>query len=274
AMLNDPESYNFEGESKDLSVLFSDIRGFTEISEALDASQLKTLLNNIFTPITGIIFDHKGTIDKYVGDMVMAFWGAPLDDPEHHSNAVRSALKMLDQIEKLKPEFVARGLPEVSIGVGINSGYMNVGDMGSTYRRAYTVLGDAVNLSSRLESLTKFYQVKLLIGEATYDQIEGFLCRQVDKVQVKGKETSVRIYQPLCQENEASEVLLRLVAEYHQAYQKYLNQDWEGAIEMFTELNIKDPETSLYSLYLDRIAVLRQQVLEEGWDGTFRHSEK
>ncbi|MGP1609663.1 MAG: adenylate/guanylate cyclase domain-containing protein, partial [Burkholderiales bacterium] len=207
AMLNNPDKYNFSGESKELSVLFSDIRNFTTISEKLSAVELKSMLNEFFTPITGIIFDHNGTIDKYVGDMVMAFWGAPIDDPEHRTHAVKAALKMLAKVEELKPRFKEKGLPEVNIGVGINSGMMSVGDMGSTYRRSYTVLGDAVNLGSRLEGITKAYGVKLLIGEQTYAGLNNILCRQVDKVQVKGKEEPICIYQPLCEIEDASEAL-------------------------------------------------------------------
>lgn len=132
SMHKNPDAYSFDGESRELSVLFSDIRGFTTISESLSATQLKSYLNDFFTPITGIIFDCQGTIDKYVGDMVMAFWGAPLEDKDHRKHAVQAALKMLDQVELLKKEFTARGLPEVNIGIGINTGMMNVGDMGST----------------------------------------------------------------------------------------------------------------------------------------------
>lgn len=274
AMLDNPENYNFEGESKDLSVLFSDIRDFTSISESLSAAELKTLLNDFFTPITGIIFDHNGTIDKYVGDMVMAFWGAPLDDPDHRTHAVLAALKMLEKVEALKPEFVARGLPEINVGIGINSGFMNVGDMGSTYRRSYTVLGDAVNLSSRLEGLTKFYGVKLLIGEETYDNIKGFLCRLVDRVQVKGKEEPIRIYQPLCRMDNASKELIKRVDEYNQAYEKYVRKQWDEAEEMFKNLKRQDPETMFYDIYLERISDLREHDLESDWDGIFRHTEK
>jgi len=274
AMLNDPDNYNFEGESKELSVLFSDIRNFTSISEALSASQLKTLLNDFFTPITGIIFDYHGTIDKYVGDMVMAFWGAPIDDDNHRQHAVEAALKILEKVEELKPIFEAQGLPEVNIGVGINSGFMNVGDMGSTYRRSYTVLGDAVNLGSRLEGLTKTYGVKLLIGQETYDHLDAYLCRLVDKVQVKGKEESIRIYQPLCLESEASEVLCGLVDEYHQAHEFYVAQEWDEAINRFSRLKEWDPDTMLYDVYLERIAMLRDQELAADWDGIFRHTSK
>ena len=274
AMLNNPDKYNFAGENKELSVLFSDIRNFTTISEKLTAVELKSMLNEFFTPITGIIFEHNGTIDKYVGDMVMAFWGAPLDDPEHRTHAVQAALKMLAKVEALKPVFKEKGLPEVNIGVGINSGMMSVGDMGSTYRRSYTVLGDAVNLGSRLEGITKAYGVKLLIGEQTHAGLNGILCRQVDKVQVKGKEEPICIYQPLCMEAEASSELKARVEEYHRAYAHYLRQEWDAAEPLFQELQRLDPETQLYGIYLQRIAELRRKNLPENWDGTYRHTSK
>ena len=274
AMLNNPDQYNFSGESKELSVLFSDIRNFTTISEKLKATELKAMLNEFFTPITGIIFEHNGTIDKYVGDMVMAFWGAPLDDPNHRSNAVAAALAMQKKVEELKPLFRERGLPEVNIGIGINSGMMNVGDMGSTYRRAYTVIGDAVNLGSRLEGITKTYGVKVLIGEQTYDELSGFLCRQVDKVMVKGKDQPVRIYQPLCRDSEASAELRQQVDDYHVAYAHYLQQQWDAAEAGFKRLHEQDPDTYLYTLYLERIATLRQQQLPPDWDGSYRYTTK
>ncbi len=147
----------------------------------------------------------------------MAFWGAPLTDPDHRKHAVLAGLKMLDKTEELKLQFIERGLLEVNVGIGINSGFMNVVDMGSTYRRSYMVLGDAVNLGSRMESITNFYGVKFLIGEETYDHIEGFLCRLIDKVQVKGKEQPVRIYEPFCLKEEASTEQLKLVEEYNRA---------------------------------------------------------
>lgn len=274
AMLDDPDRYNFEGESKELSVLFSDIRGFTTISEQLSASELKRMLNDFFTPITGIIFEHHGTIDKYVGDMVMAFWGAPLDDPRHREHAVAAALRMLDAVEELKQDFLARGLPEINLGIGINTGMMSVGDMGSTYRRSYTVLGDAVNLGSRLEGLTKFYGVKLLIGEQTHDALQGFLCRLVDKVQVKGKEEGIRMYEPLCPLDAATPEQVALVERFRAAYALYLARDWEAADRELAALEAADPDTALYGIYRERIAEFRAAPPPEGWDGTYRHTSK
>lgn len=274
AMLSHPERYNFDGESKELSVLFSDIRNFTTFSERLGATELKTLLNDFFTPLTGIIFEHGGTIDKYVGDMVMAFWGAPLDDARHREHAVTAALRMLQAVQVLKPAFRARGLPEIDIGIGINSGMMNVGDMGSTYRRAYTVLGDAVNLGSRLEGITQAYGVNLLIGENTHAGLEGVLCRRIDCVSVKGREQPVNIYQPLCLLAEASVAQRVLVREHELAYQHYLERNWEAARAGFAALQEEDPQSALYRLYLQRIDVLSRQQLPENWDGTYTFASR
>jgi len=274
SMLEDPDNYSFEGESKELSVLFSDIRSFTTISEALSASELKTLLNDFFTPVTEIIFKHNGTIDKYVGDMVMAFWGAPLDDSEHRDHAVVAALEMLERVDAMKQEFAERGYPEVNVGIGINTGFMNVGDMGSTYRRSYTVLGDAVNLGSRLEGLTKFYGIRLLIGEETAKQLDGFLLRLIDKVKVKGKHNAVECYEPICALGSAGEQLKARVAHYHEALDHYHEQRWDEAESILRELAENEPEALLYRVYLERIATLRETPLPKDWDGAFTHTSK
>jgi len=274
SMLNDPDNYTFEGESKELTVLFSDIRSFTTISEALSASELKTLLNDFFTPITEIIFKHNGTIDKYVGDMVMAFWGAPLDDENHRVNAVKAALEMLQKVEEMKAEFDERGYPEVNVGVGINTGFMNVGDMGSTYRRSYTVLGDAVNLGSRLEGLTKFYGIRLLIGQETARQLDGYLIRLIDKVKVKGKHEAVECYEPLCKESSAGEQLKARVKAYHEALNRYFAQHWDEAEQKFNALLENEPDSLLYQVYIERIETLREADLPADWDGAFTHTSK
>ena len=273
-MLADPDNYSFDGESKQLSVLFSDIRSFTTISEALTATQLKTLLNDFFTPITGIIFENNGTIDKYVGDMVMAFWGAPLDDENHRHNSILAALQILDKVEELKPEFKERGLPEVNVGVGINTGMMNVGDMGSTFRRSYTVLGDAVNLGSRLEGLTKFYGIRLLIGEDTAKDLDGFLLRLIDRVKVKGKDKAIDCYEPLCLEEAADETLRERAKSFHAALDDYHDKQWDTAEEKLKALLEQEPDCKLYNIYIDRIETLRQTPLPEDWDGAFTHTSK
>ncbi|HMU86482.1 MAG TPA: adenylate/guanylate cyclase domain-containing protein, partial [Agitococcus sp.] len=270
-MLENHHLAGLEGESRHMTVLFSDIRSFTTISEGLKATKLKQMLNEFFTPITGIIFQHNGTIDKYVGDMVMAFWNAPLLDANHAEHAIDAALSMLIKVEELKPIFVAKGLPEVNIGVGINTGFMNVGDMGSMYRRTYTVLGDSVNLGSRLESITKFYGVKLLVGEGTYDLAPQFLYRLVDKIIVKGKREPVCVYEPVCRVEEASDSRKQRIEQYNQALAHYYSREWDAAEKILRQLHKADPERKLYKMYLERIDELRYEVLPDDWMGVFEH---
>lgn len=273
-MLADPEAYQFTGDSKELTVLFADIRNFTTISEHLSAADLKSMLNQYFTPITKIIFDHEGTIDKYVGDMVMAFWGAPIEDDQHAHHAILAALEMQRITEVISTEFMARGLPEIKIGVGLNSGTMNVGDMGSSYRRAYTVLGDAVNLGSRLESITKFYGAGILVGERTAELCPDIVFAFVDRIQVKGKDEPIAVYQPLGIESDVTAEQKDEIARFSLAYADYLQQDWEQAVSKLIELKKDFPEIKLYQVYLDRIQDLREQTLTQDWDGVFRHTSK
>lgn len=274
-MLQDPEAVSLAGESREMTVLFSDIRSFTTISEGLSAQALKQLLNRYFTPITEIIFAHNGTIDKYVGDMVMAFWNAPLPDMQHPQHAILAALAMQKKVDELSADFVASGLPEIHIGIGINTGAMNVGDMGSEFRRAYTVLGDAVNLGSRLESITKFYGAKILVGESTYAQAPEFLYRCVDRIIVKGKTEPITVYEPVCLLSEASASRRERVQRYNEAIGYYFAQQWDAAENILRELAAQDPQRHLYRVFLSRIEDLRQQPeLTMSWSGVYEHKSK
>lgn len=263
-----------EGVTKEMTVLFSDIRSFTTISEGLSATELKEMLDLFFTPITGIIFQHEGTIDKYVGDMVMAFWGAPLPDANHAQHAVFASMEMLERVGSLKAEFESRGLPQIDIGIGISTGQMHVGDMGSQFRRTYTVLGDAVNLGARLEGLTKYYGVKLLISERTQLLCPDVLCVLVDRIRVKGKLEPVQVYEPLCALSEASDQQLRFAAEFNWFLFLYFGQCWDEARAFLAELLHKMPEHQLLKLYQSRIDNLCVHNLEAHWDGVFTHQEK
>ncbi|WP_162824635.1 CHASE2 domain-containing protein [Saccharospirillum mangrovi] len=273
-MLSNPDAYGFEGENRDMTVLFSDVRSFTTISEKLSATQLKDLLNRYFTPITEVIFNHQGTIDKYVGDMVMAFWGAPLEDPEHPRHALEAAVAMIATTEALNPELQALGYPEIQVGIGLNTGPMNVGDMGSTYRRAYTVLGDAVNLGSRLESLTKFYGVKILIGPQTRAAINDWAFRPIDRIRVKGKTEPVAVFEPWGKLSDLSQQQRVELDALDAAYQLYLQQQWSAAKEAFSQLKTNSRRAKLYDVYLERIEILEQEILPEDWDGSFTHTSK
>ena len=273
-MSRNPGQFHAEGESREMSVLFADIRNFTTISESLGAGELKDLLNRFFTPMTETIFHHRGTIDKYVGDMIMAFWGAPLHDAQHADHAIQGALGMLAAADRLREQFLAEGLPEVNIGIGINSGVMNVGDMGSEYRRAYTVLGDAVNLASRLEGVTKYYGVRLVVGERTRELAPAFVYRTLDRVRVKGKQQGVTVYEPLGQLSELTPATDAWLQRHHAALEAFWNQDWEAAGRGFRELAAERPQDRLYSLYLERIEQLRRRELPPDWDGVFERREK
>ena len=274
-MSRHPGDFSFAGESRELSVLFSDIRGFTTLSEALAADELKLLLNRYFTPITGVIFDHRGTIDKYIGDLVMAFWGAPVEDPDHALHCIQAAMQMLKATEEISAVFVSEGLPAISVGIGINSGLMNVGDMGSKYRRAYTVLGDAVNLASRLESSTKYYGVSLIVGERTRElALEHFLWRELDLVKVKGKDYAVKIYQPLCLIEKATPELKEELQLLEEGLKAFRTQDFAQSKKIFTQLKQRYPSINQYTLYLERIQTLEKEPPTTDWDGSWTRMDK
>ena len=274
-MAKDPSNYSMEGESRDLTILFSDVRGFTTISESLNPKELSDLMNAFLSPLSQVIYDGRGTIDKYMGDCIMAFWGAPLRDDQHARHGVQAAFKMLEALEKLQGEFKARGWPEINIGVGLNSGKVSVGNMGSKVRLAYTVMGDAVNLASRLEGITKEYGAKIVIGEVTAAQIPDLICRELDKVRVKGKDIAVAIFEPIGFDADVSTEKKALVNEFQQAVKRYRDQQWDAAESAFKALLAKDPSgETLYSLYLGRIEVLRQEPPPSPWDGAYTFKTK
>lgn len=273
-MLTDPSQISLEGEQRTMTVLFADVRNFTALSESLSATELKSVLNRYLSAITAVIFEHQGTIDKYVGDLVMAFWNAPLDDPDHANHAVQAALAMQDRMARLREEFEAEGLPIFHIGIGVNSGPMNVGDMGSTYRRAYTVLGDAVNLASRLEGLTDFYRVPVLVSDSTREQAAGFVYRTVDLVRVKGRRQELNISQPLCARSEATSAQMTHVQAYEEAVLAYRERRWDQARPVFQALSKGQPDDGPYRLYLQRMAAMDNTVPDGDWSAIYEHETK
>lgn len=273
-MLAHPNEFGFAGETRDMTVLFSDIRSFTTISESLDATELKDLLNRYFTPITESIFNHQGTIDKYVGDMVMAFWGAPLKDPDHARHALEAAVDMINTLKTLNPELNRLGYPTIDVGIGLNTGPMNVGDMGSHFRRAYTVLGDAVNLGARLEGLTKFYGVKILVGPETYAAIDDWSFRPIDRIRVKGKLEPVSVYEPIAQREVLSDEWHQELTLWADTYQTYLNRNWALTRETLNELINQSQSPALYQVYLNRLTDLEAEGVPSDWDGTYTHTSK
>jgi adenylate cyclase len=266
-MARDPERYSMEGKNEELTVLFSDVRGFTTISEGLDPKELTRLMNEYLGAMTQVVRKNRGTLDKYIGDAIMAFWGAPVADADHARHAVQTALEMQVELRKLDEPFKARGWPPLHIGVGINSGTMTVGDMGSPVRKSYTVMGDAVNLGSRLESITKQYGVGIIVSETTRAQVKDYIYRELDRVRVKGKDEPVGIFEPLGMPAEISKATQDELKLWNQALRFYRAQDWDQAELQLYNLSRISPERYLYQLYTTRIAHHRANPPGDGWDG-------
>ena len=266
-MSKNPEEYSMRGENREMSVLFSDVRDFTSISEGLTAEALKDMMNAYLTAMTEVIQDRRGTIDKYIGDAIMAFWGAPVSDAEHAKHALEAGLAMQKKIRTLDDEFVRRGWPPLLIGVGINCGPMNVGDMGSKFRRAYTVLGDAVNLASRLEGLTKEYGVPILVSEYVVNMVPSYVYREVDRVQVKGRMEGVGIYEPVGRLDQVDESVVDSVDRFNRMLESYRAQRWNEADAILAELAKEDPDAKLYRLFRQRIYDFRANPHGADWNG-------
>jgi adenylate cyclase len=269
-----PQAISLEGQSREMTVLFSDIRGFTSISESLKPTQLSQLLSDFLTPMTAVIHKHRGTIDKYMGDAIMAFWGAPLDDPYHQKNALLASIEMIQVLEQQQELFKSRGWPPIKIGIGLNSGTMNVGNMGSEFRMAYTVLGDAVNLGSRLEGLTKEYGATIIVSESIKDAVPEFEYLELDLVRVKGKDRPVTIYQPLGFSIELDKAVRSETKRFSQALKMYRQRDWDSAEREIFNLSTMNAERKVYKMYLDRIVYFRKNPPADNWDGVFVHTTK
>ena len=269
-----PESYSLEAQSRELTVLFSDIRGFTTISEGLTPADLSALMKEYLTAMTKVIHEHRGTIDKYIGDAIMAFWGAPLEDRDHASHALQTGLYMLERLNAIREDFHERGWPEIRIGVGVNTGIMSVGDMGSRFRRSYTVLGDAVNLGSRLEGLTKEYGVEMLVSESTVAAAPQYVYRELDLVRVKGKHEPIAIYEPIAESGDVTNEETEELELLDQALRTYRGQDWDAAAARFLRLKESSPEQKIYGIYLDRIAHFKASPPGSDWDGVYTHLTK
>jgi adenylate cyclase len=277
-ILEDPTKLMLGGEKKELTILFSDIRGFTTFSEKMDAKQLATFLNDYLGIMTNLVFANDGTLDKYIGDAVMAFWGAPLDQAAHADHCLKAAIAMMKALSVNQARFVAEYGVDVRIGIGVNTGVVNVGNMGSVNNFEYTVIGDHVNLASRLEGLTKHYGVGILTTRFTLDQVASSGAalpahRVLDFVKVKGKGTAVELIQVL--DRDLSPEGLKLFA---QGRAHYSAMRWDAATEAFGEasrlLSTSDEPDAPCEMYLERCRDFRAQPPEPGWDGSWTMTSK
>lgn len=271
-ILTNPERAHLGGERRELTVLFSDIRGFSRFSEALEPEALAALLNRYLTPMTQLVLDSSGTLDKYIGDAVMAVWGAPVDVADHASRACTTALAMLERLGPMNAQFRADGLPEIHIGVGINTGTMAVGNMGSEARFDYTVLGDAVNLGARLEGLTKEYDVEILVGAATAKAAGGDLVfRELDWARVKGRGGIAAVYQLLGRRG-APGTSDAALARWAEALAAYRARDFARATEAWGDLALAGDRAA--AVMRARADALAAAPPGDDWDGVYEQRSK
>lgn len=284
-LAHDPSHLRLGGETKTMTFLFSDIRGFTSISENLDAQELTSLINRFLTPVTDLLLGNGATIDKYMGDAVMAFWNAPLDDAHHAANACRAAVAMQEEMVGLNAVWKAQDEAEgrrhfpIKIGVGVNSGDACVGNLGSEQRFDYSVLGDDVNLASRLESQSRTYDVGVVVGENTLDLAPGFAALELDLIRVKGKTRPVRIFALLGDEDVAADPSFMALRDTHdEMIDRYRARDWTGAQVALEKCRHADDGSfglaGLYDFYAGRLMTFAADPPPDDWDRVFDPSEK
>lgn len=274
-VLTDPQELQLGGKKARCTVLFSDIRGFTTISEQLDAKALSELLNEYLTPMTNVVFNNNGTLDKYMGDAIMAFFGAPIEHDNHAVEGCYTALEMMEELAVLQEGWAKSGRFSLDVGIGLNTGDMSVGNMGSRIRFDYTVMGDNVNLGSRLEGINKEYRTNIIISESTFEGAKDYIhAREMDLVRVKGKREPVRIYE-LIGKGPPTSSAKALIEHFGNALQLYRQQRWDEAIAAFdyvrTEIKLDDGPSSMY---IQRCQELKLAPPGEFWDGTYTMTTK
>jgi adenylate cyclase len=270
-----PDLLKLGGETRELSIMFTDVRGFTSISEhyGADVQGLTQIMNRYMTAMTAKILQNEGTLDKYIGDAQMAFWNAPLDDADHAKNAVKTALEMLGDLERFNREIAVEGVPAFGMGLGINTGSVVVGNMGSSQRFDYTCLGDSVNLASRLEGQSKPYHVKLVIGQRTYELVKDeYLCLELDCIAVKGKKEGVNIY-TIVDNNSLNVAYSRTHADFIQLYR---SQQWNRMKEYYMTLRdaFSGDMREYYDMMMERVEEFIKNPPGNDWDGIYRATSK
>jgi adenylate cyclase len=273
-IIRHPERLRLGGERRELSILFSDIRGFTTLAETMEPEALVEVLHGYLNPMSEIVVQHGGTLDKYIGDAIMALFGAPLEQPDHGERACRTALEMVQKLRELDREWLEQGWPALKIGIGINSGLVSVGNMGSNRLFDYTAIGDNVNLASRLEGLNKHYGTEILVAASTVQHVgPDFLFREVDLVRVKGKKHPIAIYELLGQGEPAGKPA-RFLELYHEGLARFREGRWGESIEAFQAAAAINPQDALCVHYLQLSQKYAEKPPGLDWDGVTTMLEK
>jgi adenylate cyclase len=273
-VMQDFDKLQLGGEKREITVLFSDIRDFTTVSETLSPDELGAILTEYLNPMTQLVFDEHGVLDKYMGDAIMAFWGAPSSQPDHAARACRTALAMTRRLEQLNLRWHSRGVPRMEIGIGLNTGPMWVGNMGSQVRFDYTIIGDSVNLGSRLESTNKQYGTHIIISEFTYQTVkDNFCCRELDSIRVKGKNLPVTIYE-LLEEGTGDEQAQTICRLFAIGLAHYRNQRFEDALNAFHDVLLEAPNDAPSRVFSARCKQFIKQPPPLDWDGVYIMTSK
>jgi adenylate cyclase len=269
-ILAHPDNIQLGGKKVNLTVMFSDVRGFTTISEKLDPQALGDLLNSYLTPMTEIVFKNQGTLDKYMGDAIMAFFGAPIGYNGHAKAACRCALQSVEKLFQLQKEYERKGLPMIDLGIGLNTGDVSAGNMGSETVRSYTVMGDAVNLASRLEGINKQYGTRIILSEMTYEEVkDSFICREVDWVRVKGKAQPVKIYELISEHKVPNQQTADMLEWFQKGYALYHKKSWSESLTCFSKALDINPKDEVSKVYVERCQDYLTTPPPAEWDGVF-----
>lgn len=262
--MSHPEELGRDGESRHITIMFCDIKRFTAISERIDPELLPGWLNRYFDAVSEVVVSHGGTIDKYIGDSVMAFWGAPAHNDNHASDALLAAREILKTLETLSDQMVSEELPPIAVGIGVSTGKAYVGNLGSKERMTYTVVGDAVNTADRLQRCTSFYNLSLVVNDSATEHVPEFLFRELDTVHVKGRQRFVRIFQPICHQDDAIPNTHRQLQLHRKAMQFYRRGMWEDAEKLFRLLSDETQEVAFYRKYIERMVNIQKSKPADG----------
>ncbi len=283
-IISDPDKLDLGGVSKVITLLFSDIRGFTSLSEKTTPQELVSILNEYLSPMTNIVMSNNGTLDKYIGDAIMAIWNAPFDLAEHGMKGCESALDMIDKLVEINKSLEEKGFPQLQIGIGLNTGEAVVGNMGADVRFDYTAIGDTVNLAARLEGQTKYYGVTVIISKSTVDELpqnlinsmdseRSFFIRELDYIQVKGKQEPILIYQLFTRVNDRARVS-EIIKRFNECLEFYRSKDFNNAKAAFEKFLEDFPHDVPAELYIERCEEYLQNPPDEDWDYVYTATQK